>query len=118
MLTDPAFIRKLDGYIVSQSHDMFRIARAGREAWVSFIRPLLDLERTFDGAGGDEASIAKALGRVWNELSSGSFYKANTEAPLIGFTGPANLAKKASQSRVLHFKDARAWLAERELWPL
>lgn len=110
-----AFIRKLDGYIVSQSHDMFRVGRAGKERWIADIKPLLD-ERTFDGIGltGDQAADAKKidgfLGYIWNEVRTGQFMKAETDAPLIGFKGPANLAKKASQSRVLHFKDADSWI--------
>lgn len=110
-----AFIRKMEGYIVAQAHDMFRIARAGKDEWVRFIRPLLDEDRTFEGIGltGDEAKDAarvdEFLGRVYDELSTGSFYKADTDAPLIGFKGPANLAKKVSQSRVLHFKGATEW---------
>lgn len=101
-----AFVRKMDGYIVAQAHDMFRISRAGKEAWVNAIRPLLDEDRTFEGV----TDPAKFLGKVYDELSTGSFYKADTEAPLIGFKGPANLAKKVSQSRVLHFKGANEWL--------
>lgn len=110
-----AFIRKLDGYIVSQSHDMFRVGRAGRDRWIADIRPLLD-ERTFDGIGltGDEAADAKKidgfLGYIWNEVRTGQFMKAETDAPLIGFKGPANIAKKVSQSRVLHFRDADSWI--------
>lgn len=104
-----AFIKKLEGYIVSQSHDMFRIARAGKEAWVNFVRPLLD-DRTFENVKGGEAANREFLGKVYQELSSGSFYKVDTDAPLIGFKGPANLAKKVSQSRVLHFADAQSWI--------
>jgi len=101
-----AFIRKLPGYIVAQSHDMFRIRAAGQEEWVAKILPLLDADRTFDGA--DPVAFLRG---VYAELSQGSFYKADADAPLVGFKGPANLAKKASQSRVLHFKDAESWTA-------
>lgn len=101
-----AFIRKLPGYIVSQSHDMFRIRRAGKDKWIASILPLLDGDRTFDGA-----DPLKFLSGVYDELASGTFYKADAEAPLIGFKGPANLAKKVSQSRVLHFRDAESWVA-------
>ena len=45
-----AFIRKMDGYIVSQSHDMFRILKAGREAWKARAKGLLD-DRTYDNIG-------------------------------------------------------------------
>ncbi len=101
-----AFIRKMPGYIVSQSHDMFRIRRTGKNEWIARVLPLLDAERTFDGA--DPVSF---LSGVYDELSTGAFYKADPKAPLIGFKGPANLAKKVSQSRVLHFRDAQSWIA-------
>ena len=101
-----AFIRKLPGYIVTQSHDMFRIRTAGEKEWVAKILPLLDADKTFDGA--DAVTFLRG---VYAELSQGSFYKADADAPLIGFKGPANLAKKASQSRTLHFKDAESWIA-------
>ena len=101
-----AFIRKLPGYIVAQSHDMFRIRAAGQDEWIAKALPLLDADKTFDGA--DPVEFLKG---VYAELSSGAFYKADADAPLIGFKGPANLAKKASQSRVLHFKDAESWTA-------
>mgnify|MGYP000252291473 CR=1 FL=1 len=101
-----AFIRKLPGYIVTQSHDMFRIRAAGEQEWIAKVLPLLDAGRTFDGA--DPVAFLRG---VYAELSQGSFYKADTDAPLIGFKGPANLAKKASQQRVLHFKDAESWTA-------
>ena len=101
-----AFIRKLPGYIVAQSHDMFRIRAAGQDEWIAKALPLLDADKTFDGA--DPIEFLKG---VYAELSTGAFYKADADAPLIGFKGPANLAKKASQSRVLHFKDAESWTA-------
>ena len=107
-----AFIRKMDGYIVSQSHDMFRIRRAGQNEWIARILPLLD-ERTFDGA--DPVAFLKG---VYDELSTGAFYKAQSEGPLVGFKGPANLAKKVSQSRVLHFRDAQSWIAYNDAFGL
>ena len=110
-----AFIRRLDGYIVSQSHDMFRIDRAGREKWIADVKPLLsdrmfqDVALTGDSAV-DTRSIDEFLGFIYDELRTGNFIKADAEAPLIGFKGPANLAKRVSQARVLHFKDADAFM--------
>lgn len=101
-----AFIRKMPGYIVAQSHDMFRIRAAGENEWIAKALPLLDADKTFDGS-----DPIQFLRGVYAELSQGAFYKADADAPLIGFKGPANLAKKASQSRVLHFKDAASWTA-------
>ncbi len=118
-----AFIKPLPGFIVSQSHDMFRINAAGFDKWYATIRPLLD-ERTFEDldfdltatimgsrtSAVDEAKIKGFLNKVYKELSTGDFYKADTDGSLIGFKGPANLAKKVSQSRKLHFKDAQSWI--------
>jgi len=110
-----AFIRRIDGYIVSQSHDMFRIGRAGKEKWIEDVKPLLsarmfgDVQLTGDEAL-DTRSIDEFLGFIYDELRTGNFLKADNEAPLIGFKGPANLAKRASAARVLHFKDSDAFV--------
>lgn len=101
-----AFIRKMPGYIVAQSHDMMRIRRAGKASWIDAILPNLDADRTFDGA--DPRSF---LSKVYDELSSGVFHKADSDGVIAAFKGPANLGKKVSQSRVLHFKGAEEWTA-------
>lgn len=46
---------------------------------------------------------------VYDGLVSGDHLKAPKDAPANGFKGPANIAKKISQERVLHFKDGVAW---------
>ncbi|MGH8462817.1 MAG: hypothetical protein ACRER5_01645, partial [Pseudomonas sp.] len=45
---------------------------------------------------------------VYDGLVSGDHLKAHGAKP-SGFRGPANLAKKLSQERVLHFRDGIAW---------
>ena len=98
-----AFIRKLPGYVVRQSHDPYKIQRAGFQQWRDEILPLLD-ERTFE-AGSDVDGFLLA---TYNNLVSGVHLKATTPEP-TGFKGPRNLAKKVSAERVLHFKDGVAW---------
>jgi hypothetical protein len=98
-----AWIKRLPGYIVRQSHDVYRIRGAGFEKWRDDILPALDVARTFE-AGGD---LEKALRAVYDGLSSGVHLKS-TGGP-SGFKGPRNIAKKASAERVLHFRDADAW---------
>ena len=104
-----AFIKAREGYIVRQSHDIFKIRRAGYEAWRNKILPLLD-EATFRGIDPDEF-----LRGAYDGLSSGIHIRASgiegegDNARLFGFHGPANIAKKISQNRVLHFKNADAW---------
>ncbi|WP_313338507.1 hypothetical protein [Stutzerimonas nitrititolerans] len=98
-----AFIRKLPGYVVRQSHDPYKLQRAGFKQWRDEILPLLD-ERTFE-AGSDVDGFLLA---TYNGLVSGVHLKVSTGQP-NGFKGPRNLAKKVSAERVLHFKDGVAW---------
>ncbi|HSX89016.1 MAG TPA: hypothetical protein VLG17_13625, partial [Pseudomonas sp.] len=97
-----AFIRKLPGYVVRQSHDPYKLQRAGYQQWRDEILPLLDA-RTFDGADPDSFLLA-----AYNGLVSGVHLKTAKPEP-TGFKGPRNLAKKVSAERVLHFKDGLAW---------
>ena len=121
-----AWIPKLAGWIMKQSHDSYKIAHAaadtalqrmgGRggskadfEAWRDFILPLLD-ERTFDDAGDTLDDRNRFLKNVWSNIVSGDHTTAHGAGDWLGgFTGPGNLAKRISQSRELHFKNARAW---------
>ncbi|MFJ1336755.1 hypothetical protein ACIKP7_01285 [Pseudomonas caricapapayae] len=99
-----ANIGKLPGYIARQSHDSERIGQAGFDKWAEEILPRLDPE-TFKGEG-DPSAFLKG---VYDGLVSGDHLKAQSDVKPNGFRGPANLAKKVSQERVLHFKDGVAW---------
>lgn len=103
-----AWIGQLDGYISRTSHDPDAIRRAGRTGWKEYIAPLLDDTRTFEGV--EDAD--DFMNRVYDGLVSGVHL---TQEGMAGFkdpafTGPGNLAKRLSQGRVLHFRDADAWL--------
>jgi len=97
-----AWIKKLPGYIVRQSHDMDAIRRAGFDEWRRTIEPLLD-ERTFDGVSDRNAFLQSAF----DGLSTG-IHLGTGSVP--GLKGTRNVAKAASQERVLHFKEADGWL--------
>ncbi len=99
-----ANIGKIPGYITRQSHDGERIGSAGFDKWAADILPRLD-RQTF----GDSANPMAFLKGVFDGLVSGDHLKAQTDVKPNGFRGPANLAKKMSQERVLHFKDGVAW---------
>jgi hypothetical protein len=103
-----AYIRKVEGYVTRQSHDQLKVHKAGVDQWVKDILPLLD-ERTFDDvpAKGEE----KFLREMYSRLASGMHLKAEGSSDFLGgFKGSANLAKKASAERVLHFKGADEWM--------
>ncbi|MBT9575523.1 MAG: hypothetical protein IV106_31230 [Pseudomonas umsongensis] len=106
-----ANIGKLPGYIARQSHDSEKIGSAGFTKWRDDILPRLD-PKTFDGVA-DEGKFLKG---VYDGLVSGDHLKFNAEPKANGFKGPANIAKKLSQERVLHFKDGVAWHEYNQLY--
>ncbi|MFP4003686.1 MAG: hypothetical protein ACLFV8_07925 [Alphaproteobacteria bacterium] len=94
-------------YIVRQSHDQMKVSSAGFDEWFKVIRPLLDEEATFG-----DADPEKFLKGAYDGIASGEHLRADmhgTNPPEGAFKGPANLAKKVSRERTLHFKDAYAW---------
>lgn len=98
-----ANIDMLEGYMGRQSHDSDRMAKAKQDAWIDFILPRLDIERTFKGE-----KPRQILEKIYNNLVSGNHLK--TSENVTGFKGGTfNLGKRASQDRVLHFKDADSW---------
>ena len=98
-----AWVKKMPGYIVRQSHDHYKISRAGYDQWKAGILPRLDMDRTF-GSSDPE----KVLPEVYRGLASGVHLKTNDSAP-SGFKGPGNLAKRVSVERELHFRSAEDW---------
>ena len=103
-----ANINKLESFTVSQTHDRSAMRQVGYNAWRDKVLPLLDIERTFQGAEPEEF-----LQSVYQVLTTGISKKTTPDEKLFEFKGPANLAKKISRSRVLHFKDAESSIAYR-----
>lgn len=106
-----ADISKTGGYMMPQRHDTYEMVKAGEDSWVQFMYPLLDKERSF---GGDYESLGKALSSAYQAMVTGIRLNDPTtkDAKLFQFSGPANLGKKLSRSRELHFKDYASW----KLW--
>lgn len=105
-----AFIRKLPGYIVRQSHDQRALRKAGFEAWRDKVLPRL-ADETFEGVSPDKYD--DFLRGIYEGLSTGVHLKYRGDATgdvFLGFKGPGNLAKRISQDRVLHFKTADDWM--------
>lgn len=99
-----AWVRKLPGYIARQGHDMMKIRAAGFNEWRNAIMPKLD-PSTFDGVADPE----NFLRNVYDGLASGVHLSSEKPDWMKGFKGSQNVAKKASQERVLHFKDGLSW---------
>jgi len=103
-----SYIRSMPGYIMRQTHDMMRLRKATMDEWINFVWDKLD-DTTFKGA-----DKRKFLEGAYKGLASGVHRRFKPESTqsnhLYGFKGPSNLAKKASQERVLHFKDAESFM--------
>ena len=124
-----AMIAELKNYAVRQSHDPI-LLRAGaktdkeleaaRTSWVEYmLRPDVLDPKTFENKpptkNGEPYTNEDFLADMWNNLVSGQHDKVDALRgddgqidSLDSFTGPANLAKKLSQSRIIHFKDGAA----------
>lgn len=105
-----AWIGKLEGWVVRQSHDSYRIAKAGESAWVAKTAPLLDWGR-IEAERGPIADKAGWLSQVYSGVSTGVHEITRAAPNTSGFKGPRNMAKGMSQERVLHFRDADAWMS-------
>ncbi len=104
-----AWVRSYSGYITRSSHDADAIKRAGQEKWVADTLPRLDLKRTFGTT--DRQRAADALREMWPGMAAGNHfdYGKPLDEPLY-----ANVARKASESRELHFTDGKEWRAYNE----
>lgn len=102
-----AWIKSLPGYIVRQSHDMYKVRAAGFDEWRANIESKLDWNRI--EAENPDLKREAFLRGVYGDLESGVHMHAGPIGEPSPFKGPANLAKKASQERTLHFTDADAW---------
>jgi len=103
-----ASVGKLDGWGGPHRHDNSKISKVTEEDWVGAILPKLDLDRSFPDVK-DQAELEKILGGIYREIITGQPDRLTAQST-GKITGPANLAKSLQKSRVLHFKDADAWI--------
>lgn len=103
-----ARIADLDDWVMHNSHDPMKLMQAGSGAWRTATLARLDQPRTLEDAIASGANVPDFMHSVWSALRTGVHL---SDAGGVGmkeptFTGPGNLAKAISQSRVLHWKDA------------
>lgn len=99
-----AYIRQKQGYIVRQSHDPGRMTR-DKAGWKAEGR------QRFDFAAMDIApdAVEDFLDSAYKAITTGIRLDQQINDIDVAFTGPGNLAKKASASRVIEFKSADDW---------
>jgi hypothetical protein len=113
-----AWIGKQDGYIVRQTHDAEKIRGKGAEEdfarWKSTAIEKFDTARMQAEQGFTD--LDKMLRATWHNLATGNHLKAIPEREISGFKGPGNLAKRVSQDRIIHFKDADSWFDYNQIY--
>jgi len=103
-------IGKLDDWGLPQTHDLAKIVKAGKEAWVNKAEQLVNTEKYVheDGAYYSQQEIRSLLEYAYDTLSLKGTNK--TEVGRQSFGGNSKVTSRHSESRVLHFKDADAWM--------
>ena len=105
-----ADIEKVDGHTMLQTHDPYKMRKMGQQGWIDFIKPLINEKTSFGGADDLDAALRGAYKRLTTGIRLDN-PMAVKEPKLFQFEGPANLGKKMSRARQLHFKDADSFLA-------
>jgi hypothetical protein len=92
-----------------QKHEPRALIRAGLDAWRSFIRPRLDLERMQDPLTGEAFTterLDEVLAIAWQRIVTDGW--SDREATMQAF-GKGALANQRGEHRFLQFRDAAGW---------
>ena len=96
------------GYISRSTHDGAKMWKAGFAEWRNFILTKLDFDRTFEGVDNPDGFLRSTYDNLYTGIHITDQNTVGMKDP--AFTGPGNLARRLSESRDLHFRDADAWL--------
>lgn len=107
-------IGKLDNWALPQTHSAQKMAQAGKDQWVREAESIIDREMYVkeDGTLYSDAEIKTLLEYSYDSITSNGANKL--EIGRNNFGGGSKITNKHSESRVLHFKDADAWLEYQE----
>lgn len=106
-----AWIGNLRGWMYRQAHDMDKLRSAGIAKWSEFVDARLDWDRITEQLGVEDPvkfDRGEFLRAAFHDLSNGDHFKPASLFEIRPSVGPGNMAKKVSQSRTLHWKDADA----------
>lgn len=105
-----AFIGRYDGYISKTTHSAHLLRRMGEDAWVALGQQHFDIATIYPNR--TPQFIEDALRQQYRRIASGLHDSYDpAELDLMTYSPGQNLAKKISESRVIHFKSADDWLA-------
>lgn len=101
-------VGRLEDWGMPHHHAQVRVAKAGRDAWVQTVLPLLNRERYVTEAGRlmDDAELTAFLGEAWTTIATGGANKIEPGQ----FRGTGMRANRGNEARQIHFKDGDAYL--------
>ncbi|MBL8321630.1 MAG: hypothetical protein JNJ93_05100 [Acinetobacter sp.] len=104
-------IKTLLNWGLPQTHDLAKIVKAGKEAWVNFVISRQDRNAFVheDGNLYSDAELKSLLEYSYDTLSSNGANKTEIGRQATGGVS-SKVTSRHSESRVLHFKDADAWM--------
>ncbi len=104
-------IGKLDNWGLPQTHNLEKIVKEGKEQWVNDVLPDQDVSMFVheDGSYYSQQEIRSLLEYTYDTLSSDGANKIEVGRQATG-GGTSKVTNRHGESRVLHFKDADAWL--------
>lgn len=104
-----------DKFGLPQTHDLEKIVHAGKQEWINDVLP--DMDRTMfsheDGSYYSHQELKELLEYSYDTLASNGANKTEIGRQATG-RGTSKVTSRHSESRVLHFKDADAWLRYQE----
>ena len=110
-----ADIKDLEGYFMTQTHDMFKIKNAGEEAWFNDVMSRLDVKKTFGDA--DAKAIRATMSRMYKNLAAGDQFKVDFGDPVLSSPKKSsNIGGSISKSRVLQFQSPEKALEYNKLY--
>lgn len=103
-------IGKLDDWGIPQTHNAEKLAVAGKQLWVEDAYQAIDRNKYVneDGTLYSDAQVKELLEYSFDTIVSDGANK--TEIGKATHQGSAKVTNKHNESRVLHFKDADAWM--------
>lgn len=100
-------VGKLEDWGLPHTHSMEKIARAGRDQWVSDTMPMLNRDHYVneDGTPMDDQQVSDFLSAAYDTLSTDGANKLDASA-----MGAGMRANRGSEGRSIHFRDGDAYI--------
>jgi len=105
-------VKRMEGYIMRQSHDPHKVHAATYENWKAAIEPRLNRKMTFGEATGNIDLEDEILKDIYKQIKDDNWNLGlgqHIDDSLATILDPQRMDKRFAKSRALHFKDGAAF---------